>query len=192
MRIQGTIISWNSQKGFGFVKPVDDGKEVFIHIKEFNWRPEVGQTISFILAKDIKGRPCGKVAMLSNDILPPQLNRLRFMAVTFLAFAFLVTVTVFAMSNLSNYWIPLIYAGLSFVTFIVYWVDKSAAQNGSRRISEKTLHLLALFGGWPGALLAQQKLRHKTKKQPFRWIFWMTVVGNLGVLYWFSNQAAFL
>ncbi|WP_255353037.1 DUF1294 domain-containing protein, partial [Arsukibacterium sp. MJ3] len=33
------------------------------------------------------------------------------------------------------------------------------------------MQLLALFGGWPGALLAQQYLRHKSNKKPFLWVF---------------------
>lgn len=70
------------------------------------------------------------------------------------------------------------YATLSVASFIAYAVDKSAAQRGEWRTPESTLHLLALAGGWPGALYAQQVLHHKTIKQPFRRVFWGTVVGN--------------
>ena len=68
---------------------------------------------------------------------------------------------------------------MSIATFIVYAVDKNAARRNARRVPERTLHLLALFGGWPGALLAQHILRHKSIKQKFRAVFWMTVVGNI-------------
>lgn len=78
--------------------------------------------------------------------------------------------------------ILLIYLAASLVTFVVYALDKSAAKAGKRRTPEKTLHILALIGGWPGAWFAQQKLRHKTQKQPFRIIFWLTVVLNVTVL----------
>ncbi|HBH72150.1 MAG TPA: hypothetical protein DDY43_01605 [Synechococcales bacterium UBA10510] len=44
--------------------------------------------------------------------------------------------------------------------------------------AQPQLHLLALLGGWPGGLIARHKLRHKTIKQPFRFIFWCTVVLN--------------
>ena len=73
-----------------------------------------------------------------------------------------------------------LYVVASLVTFIWYAIDKSAARRGERRTPENTLHLLSLVGGWPGALVAQQQLRHKTKKQPFRIIFWATVVLNFG------------
>ncbi|WP_437675835.1 DUF1294 domain-containing protein [Sorangium sp. So ce131] len=77
-------------------------------------------------------------------------------------------------------WIAGAYAGASLVAFIVYAVDKSAAERGERRTPERTLHLLALAGGWPGALIAQQLFRHKSKKAAFRLVFWCTVLLNVG------------
>jgi uncharacterized membrane protein YsdA (DUF1294 family) len=72
-----------------------------------------------------------------------------------------------------------IYVGVSIVTFLAYAQDKSAAQQRARRTPEGTLHLLAFAGGWPGALLAQQLLRHKSKKPEFRTVFWATVMLNV-------------
>lgn len=72
-----------------------------------------------------------------------------------------------------------LYAAMSVATFVAYAKDKAAAGNERRRTSENTLHVLSLAGGWPGALVAQQVLRHKTQKQPFRTIFWVTVVANV-------------
>jgi uncharacterized membrane protein YsdA (DUF1294 family) len=76
------------------------------------------------------------------------------------------------------------YVVLSAVTFVVYGMDKSAAQSGRWRTPEATLHLLALVGGWPGAFFAQRAFRHKTKKQPFRTIFWCTVAANCSAVGW--------
>ena len=76
-------------------------------------------------------------------------------------------------------WIAASYAAMSLITLIVYAWDKAAAQAGRWRTSEATLHLLALAGGWPGALLAQHWLRHKSAKRAFRAVFWVTVVLNL-------------
>jgi uncharacterized membrane protein YsdA (DUF1294 family) len=76
----------------------------------------------------------------------------------------------------------LIYIALSLVTFLVYASDKSAARKGEQRTRESTLHLLALACGWPGALLAQHLLRHKSRKLAFRGIFWLTVIANLVLL----------
>lgn len=85
-------------------------------------------------------------------------------------------------NELSGY-IKIFYIVPSIITFIVYAVDKSAAKNGRWRVKERTLHLLSLVGGWPGAILAQKIFRHKTHKQPFRFIFFTMVLLNLLVFY---------
>ena len=74
------------------------------------------------------------------------------------------------------------YLTLSLLSFIAYAIDKSAAKRGKWRTKESTLHLLALMGGWPGALFAQNVLRHKSVKASFRNVFWLTVIANLAVL----------
>jgi len=71
--------------------------------------------------------------------------------------------------------LALAYLVASVVTFAVYARDKQAAMRGARRTPERTLHWLALVGGWPGALLAQRLLRHKTRKPFFRTMLWLTV-----------------
>ena len=71
------------------------------------------------------------------------------------------------------------YACLSVITFVVYAIDKSAARRKGQRTPERTLHLLSLAGGWPGALLAQRWLRHKSAKASFRRVFWVTVAVNV-------------
>lgn len=76
------------------------------------------------------------------------------------------------------------YTVLSVVSFAMYGVDKAAAGRGMRRISEATFHLVSLGGGWPGALAGQHVFRHKTRKQPFRSIFWCTVIANGAAVTW--------
>lgn len=72
-----------------------------------------------------------------------------------------------------------VYLVASLACFMAYAFDKSAAQAGRWRTSENTLLLLGLVGGWPGAIAAQQLLRHKTAKQSFQLGFWLTVVVNV-------------
>ncbi|MGL5391696.1 MAG: DUF1294 domain-containing protein [Shewanella sp.] len=74
------------------------------------------------------------------------------------------------------------YLCLSLLTFIAYAIDKSAAKRGRWRTKESTLHLLALMGGWPGAVIAQQLLRHKSAKTSFRVVFYFTLLANLLLL----------
>ena len=71
---------------------------------------------------------------------------------------------------------------MSIVTFVVYGWDKRQAFGDGRRVPERTLHLLAFLGGWPGALMGQRHFRHKTKKVPFLIVFWFIVVLHLAVL----------
>ncbi|MGO1395240.1 MAG: DUF1294 domain-containing protein [Halomonas sp.] len=78
------------------------------------------------------------------------------------------------------------YAVVSMLAYITYAIDKKAAINNRRRVSEKTLHLLGVVGGWPGAFLAQQRLRHKTQKTAFQVTFWLTVVVNLVCAGWLT------
>jgi uncharacterized membrane protein YsdA (DUF1294 family) len=68
---------------------------------------------------------------------------------------------------------------LSLVSLAVYGFDKRRAKLEGDRVPEKTLHILSLLGGWPGAILGQKLFRHKTIKKRFRLFFWLTVVGNL-------------
>ena len=80
------------------------------------------------------------------------------------------------------------YLSATTITTVFYLLakslDKNAAQNGNWRTKESTLHMLALIGGWPGAMYAQQKLRHKSIKTEFRQVFWATVVMNISALSW--------
>jgi uncharacterized membrane protein YsdA (DUF1294 family) len=86
-----------------------------------------------------------------------------------------------------------VYGAASLVTFVFYALDKNAARKGAWRIPEAQLHLLALIGGWPGAMLAQQIIRHKSKKPSFRFVFWITVILNGMAAVWFlTPQGGFV
>ena len=107
--------------------------------------------------------------------LPPALSW-----ITLLVFAagFAVAYFVFGLA----WWVPALYGAASLITFAAYGIDKSAARRSAARISEQTLLLLGLVGGWPGAIAAQQLFRHKTRKRSFRRAFWGTVGVNILVL----------
>ena len=73
--------------------------------------------------------------------------------------------------------IPLAAYGLvSVLAFALYWRDKRKALANQWRTPENVLHALEFAGGWPGALLAQQVFRHKTRKVSFQLVFWIIVV----------------
>lgn len=56
---------------------------------------------------------------------------------------------------------------MNFITFIIYGIDKYKAKKNLWRVPEKTLLLLAIFGGSIGALAAMGVFHHKTRKPKF-------------------------
>lgn len=99
-----------------------------------------------------------------------------------LPFAFLLLTFVLVRLDLLPFPTLYCYGALSLATFLVYAVDKHAASGNRRRISERTLHFASLFGGWPGAALAQRLLNHKSRKAPFLRLYRLTVLVNCSCL----------
>lgn len=76
---------------------------------------------------------------------------------------------------------PLAFAylfAISIGTFCAYSFDKGLAVTSATRLSEYSLHLLDLLGGWPGGLLAQYLVRHKNAKPSFQLVYWLTVFAH--------------
>jgi len=187
MRTKGKIASWNDQKRYGFIDPYDGGRRVFIHIKAFKnraRRPEPGQIVSYALSTDQQGRPCAVQATFAGERLPRKDKKTESASSTIGASILLFSVAIVIIATKAPLALFAAYLVVSIITFAVYAIDKSAARNGRWRTPENTLHVLSLLGGWPGAIVAQQKLRHKSRKQPFRTIFWLTVTVNCGVFLW--------
>lgn len=82
-------------------------------------------------------------------------------------------------------WAALAYPLVSLFSFCQYGMDKQAAQKGRWRTPENTLHIAELLGGWPGALVAQQVFRHKTRKVSFQLVFWGIVA--LHQVFWLDR-----
>ena len=80
------------------------------------------------------------------------------------------------------YWIWL--AAISLITFIVYGIDKSRARSGGWRIPEKTLHWLAIAGGFPGGWVGRIVFRHKTRKGFFTFVLMVGTLIHAGIIYW--------
>ncbi|UOQ90367.1 DUF1294 domain-containing protein [Agromyces endophyticus] len=96
--------------------------------------------------------------------------------------AFAVVVAVGVVTAVVPWWIAAWYGACSLVAFAAYGFDKLAAGRDRQRVPERTLHLVDVIGGWPGALVAQQWFRHKTRKRSFRRVFWAGVVVNVLVV----------
>ena len=195
MRYQGKLVEWHDDQGYGFIQPAQDDqrdKKIFLHIKSFKKRgprPLSGVMLEYEVALDSKGRLNAQhVAYVSRTArkaaTKPKvpLSQLKSHYSIWLIIVYFAFVLALSMTAQWPWWGVLAIAALSLLTYVVYAVDKGAAQRNDQRIPEKNLHLLALLGGWPGALLAQQHLRHKSIKQPFQKVFWFTVVMNCSLI----------
>lgn len=186
MRYQGRLTSWNDDKGYGFVTPNGGGDKVFVHVTAFasrRRRPVDGDLITYAVVRDSRGR------LRADDIRHPQgatasPKRVgpRYAVPAALIVPFACVVLALALLGKTPFFVPFAYVIASGLTFMVYGFDKSAAMNGRWRTREGTLHLLSLLGGWPGALVAQQMFRHKSRKLEFQIVFWITVVLNCSAL----------
>ena len=187
MRFRGTIKTWKDDRGFGFIEPAQGGQEVFVHIKAFgqsSFRPQTGQQVIFEVEIGQGGKRRAKNVELFNS---KQANRAvkndspdsaihsSYFAIPAFALVYLLVASIWRVSG----WVAVLYLFASAVCFALYALDKWAATEGRWRISESTLILAGLTGGWPGAIIAQQLFRHKSSKASFRVSFWGSVVVNV-------------
>lgn len=193
MRYQGRLIEWNDERGFGFIEPNGGGERSFCTSRWCAELPHVqpgGQVFNYTLGKDERGhlralraeavRPNARTRELQQG---PGGSAWRLGAgLAGLA----VQVALVLLRGLPVVLIAVL-ATLNLLTFILYWLDKRAARAEGQRTPENSLHLAALLGGWPAALLAQRLLRHKSIKQPFQTVFWLTVVMNSFMLFWLGT-----
>lgn len=200
MKYQGTLINWDDNRGFGFVEPKSGGQRAFVHIKAFSFysrRPQTGDLINYATKKDSKGKLQATEVSLVNDRYPankakptpkPKRTSAARSALPFGSqrFPLILTFSVVLGGLIILGQLPIevlfLYLLASIIAYVSYAADKSAAQRNRWRTPESHLHLIALAGGWPGAYLAQQRLRHKSAKQKFKTAFWITVVLNLAGL----------
>lgn len=105
------------------------------------------------------------------------------LSVKFATVYLLAVIGLIAYDKELGFVVTVYYFALAIITFAFYAWDKRSAIKARWRVAENTLHLLALVGGWPGALIGQAVFRHKTQKQPFKAILWCCIFVNIVVFF---------
>lgn len=185
MAQQGKLKSWHDEKGCGYIAPSGGGEQVFVHISAFkrkHRRPDVGESLLYELGKDDKGRPRAVgVVFVSNEVRTPAPGR-GWLAATSVAVLFLCIVAALVYVGRLPVLVLGVYLVASAVALLIYELDKSAAKNRRWRVRESLLLLIGLVGGWPGALVAQKLLRHKSNKPAFQIAFRIGIAINCALL----------
>lgn len=172
-RLSGKIVEWQPERGFGYVE--SEGHRIFLHFREFAERhkkPEVGDAVTFVLGVDRQGRTCARQAVHVND--GGSFTVLHAFGLALLMFA--PAAALWRATDGAVFYLSVAcWIGFSVITYFAYAWDKQSARAKGRREPERTLHLLELIGGWPGALVAQFRLRHKSSKITYQFLFWLIV-----------------
>ncbi len=198
MRDQGRLVEWFDDKGYGFIQPEDGSKgRVFLHIKDFarpGPRPILGCALEYLVQLDGQGRYKAKqvtylkAAQTQKNTAKPKpthsKNQAKMQPMQIGIIIYIIVLAGLMLAGLLNSIVLLLISVMNAITYWMYAQDKEAAQAGNRRVPENTLHILSVLGGWPAAWLAQQKLRHKTQKQPFRKIYFCTIIFNILIILW--------
>ena len=170
VRLDGRVSGWKTERGFGWVEY--EGGSLFAHIREFKkgFVPRTGDTVTFVMGLDPKGRPCAKSLVAKRkDVRTSVKALLKLLPLLILPFWANLKLPV------AVWMLPAAMLPMSVAAWVMYRHDKKRAATGRWRVTETELHGLELFGGWPGAFLAQQKYRHKTRKWSYQAIFWAIV-----------------
>ena len=194
MKFQGKVSNWNDDQGFGFVEPNGGGERAFVHKKAFkprSRRPVNGEVIIYELVRDNNNRYKAENIKFARGIKASK-NRYKANDGNSFGGAFILLFCIGLLLSTFVGTSPVIVAGFyvatSLITFFAYAIDKSAAKTGRWRTKESTLHLFSIIGGWPGAYLAQNTLRHKSSKKDFKRVYWVTVFINLGGFVWLHTK----
>lgn len=187
MGVTGTLHSWDDDKGFGFVRPDKGGEDIFVHITSFRrstHRPQNGDLLIFEVNQS-EGKSAATNVRFANGPKADKfgLDAFKQRPIGSLIVGGLVLLQIIFLSKLILF--PII---ISVITYLIYSKDKAAAQAEKQRTSEKSLHILSLIGGWPGAFVAQTHLHHKLRKPSFMIVYWITVILNAAYLYWFKYR----
>ncbi len=177
--MQGYIIQFNEDKGYGFIRSNMQEENIFVHISQVKNAKKLskGQEVEFEIEKTKKGLCAIKVIAGAKQYSP-------YLIFGIISFAFIIL--VFSYLSQTMHLLLAYLIAINLTTFLLYGYDKFISSRKKLRVPELNLQTLALLGGSPAALLAQKFFRHKTIKSSFQIIYWIIVTGQAGLLVWVS------
>jgi uncharacterized membrane protein YsdA (DUF1294 family)/cold shock CspA family protein len=190
MRYQGKITEWRDAQAFGFITQNGDGQRLFLHIQSFSShgrRPRLNDIVTYEIVRGPKGLRAETVRFIDERSTSSTPVSEKSAWPLYLVVLFVLLIGAATYAGYVSWKVPAFYLTASLTAFFYYWIDKSAARHGKWRIQERTLHMIGLIGGWPGGLLAQRWLRHKSSKSSFRSTFWATVILHCGFVAWLCS-----
>lgn len=174
-RHEGFLVSWDDERGFGFIEAPGLKGPVFMHVKFLrsrHQRPVTGDRLRFSLGTGRDGGPAAADVEIVGAPPPPKpkpppttmVDLSRLMA----ALAILIGAVSAYLFAGAPLWFPALYLVMSFGSGLAYWLDKLFAREKRLRVRESMLHFADAFFGVAGGLFAQHVFRHKTRKRAFR------------------------
>ena len=180
-RDKGTLVSWNDDKGYGFIRPHNNKEDIFLHVKSLphhQRRPKVNDALTYEVGVGENRQHYARSAKIKGVAWSYFTTLWPSIAILFGIYVYFVIQQKLPFHPLA------IYVAMSLLTIWAYSRDKRAARLGKWRTPESRLHVFEMLGGWLGALFAQLCYRHKSRKTKYQIIFWMIVIIH-GVLWYY-------
>ena len=204
MKKKGKIHHWNTSRGMGLIRSPKSGDDIFFHIKDYRGSasPREGETVWFDEITSRFTRPRAvEVSTVSGNAAVHSHRPRRYIGRKSSTDSFGLLVLLWAILGGWGVWnnrLPVMalvaMLGVNLLTIMAYARDPLGASPGRWRIPESVLHLLSVFGGWPGAGLAQTILQFRSRMPTFKTRYWGTVTLHfallLGWLFWFQPALA--
>jgi len=178
--MQGIVVHYNEEKGYGFIDSKEYEDNIFIHHSQIKNASKLsqGQSVEFQVKKTSKGLSAINLEAGAKQYSP---------YLIFGVVSLLTTFAIFALLYQKVQPILAYFIAINITTFLLYGYDKFISSGEKLRVPENNLHILALLGGSPAGLSAQKFFRHKTIKGSFQLIYWLIVVAQIALLYWFRQ-----
>jgi len=180
--MEGIVVKFDEQRGFGFIRSEALSQDIFVHIQDIpEQKPlSVGQQVFFETKQTDKGLAATKVSPGIKRISP-------FFLYGIMAFIITITTTIFLAYEGLHVVIAYLIS-INLATFLFYGYDKLIAGSSLLRVPEWVLHSLSIGGGSPTGLIAQKVFRHKTIKGSFQFVYWAIVILQVIIIFlilWF-------